>query len=87
MSHFIILLCLIILLLPVIQNVRNLINPGNYYKDTCLVAAGGRSNGVLDFYQVHSYDGAYGYNPFNVILELIFKIFLTKPVHYIHNWF
>jgi len=27
----------------------------NYYKDECLVAAGGRAKGTLDFYQVHSY--------------------------------
>jgi mannan endo-1,4-beta-mannosidase len=27
----------------------------NYYSDHCLTAAGGKSNGVLDFYQLHSY--------------------------------
>jgi len=27
----------------------------NYYKDECLVKAGGQANGTLDFYQVHSY--------------------------------
>lgn len=53
-------------------------NSGNYYKDACLVAAGGRATGVLDFYQVHTYDGAYGYNPFNVILKLILEKFLLE---------
>jgi len=42
-------------------------NAGNYYKDSCLVAAGGQATGVLDFYQVHAYDGANSYTPFNVI--------------------
>jgi len=27
----------------------------NYYKDECLVAAGGQTEGVLDFYQIHTY--------------------------------
>ncbi|CAG2111639.1 unnamed protein product [Medioppia subpectinata] len=28
----------------------------NLYQDQCLVAAGGKANGVLDFYQMHSYE-------------------------------
>ena len=27
----------------------------NYYSDECLLAAGGKSLGVLDFYQIHTY--------------------------------
>jgi len=27
----------------------------NYYKDECLLAAGGKARGTLDFYQMHSY--------------------------------
>jgi mannan endo-1,4-beta-mannosidase len=41
----------------------------NYYKDSCLIAAGGKTSGVLDFYQVHSYswNGNFGqYAPFKV---------------------
>eukprot|EP00164_Ancoracysta_twista_P001842 GFYU01002423.1.p1 GENE.GFYU01002423.1~~GFYU01002423.1.p1 ORF type:complete len:436 (-),score=74.36 GFYU01002423.1:88-1341(-) len=40
----------------------------NHYCDECLVAAGGMSDGVLDFYQVHTYDWKGKYNawdPFN----------------------
>ncbi|CAG2176469.1 unnamed protein product, partial [Oppiella nova] len=28
----------------------------NLYQDQCLVAAGGKANGVMDFYQIHSYE-------------------------------
>lgn len=28
---------------------------GNYYTDACLVAAGGKASGKLDFYQIHTY--------------------------------
>lgn len=42
---------------------------GNYYTDSCLIAGGGRSSGVLDFYQMHtySYNGQWGQDaPFKV---------------------
>ena len=42
---------------------------GNYYTDTCLIAAGGKPQGTLDFYQIHSYanNGVWDYNgPFKV---------------------
>lgn len=33
----------------------NPISTGNYYTDECLLAAGGRNLGTLDFYQFHTY--------------------------------
>ncbi|XP_046463075.1 mannan endo-1,4-beta-mannosidase-like [Daphnia pulex] len=41
----------------------------NYYTDSCLVAAGGKANGKLDFYQMHTYafNGQWGPDaPFKV---------------------
>jgi len=52
----------------------------NYYKDTCLLQAGGRSRGVLDFYQVHSYSWQNQfsqYSPFKVSRD---DYKLDKPV-------
>jgi mannan endo-1,4-beta-mannosidase len=44
----------------------------NHYKDSCLIAAGGKSNGVLNFYQIHTYSHGGKWNtnaPFKVIDE------------------
>jgi mannan endo-1,4-beta-mannosidase len=44
-------------------------NSRNYYKDECLIAAGGKALGTLDFYQIHTYswEGKWGtYSPFTV---------------------
>jgi len=41
----------------------------NYYKDSCLRDAGGRANGIIDFFQIHSYtwEGAWAqYSPFRI---------------------
>lgn len=35
----------------------------NYYKDSCLVAAGGDASGVLSFYQIHTYAHSNVYDP------------------------
>jgi len=46
----------------------------NYYKDNCLRDAGGRQNGIIDFYQIHSYShgGAWNQNsPFKVDTPII----------------
>ena len=40
---------------------------GNYYKDSCLVAAGGNATGKIDFYHVHTYSPFGSYAPFKVI--------------------
>ncbi|XP_067664085.1 mannan endo-1,4-beta-mannosidase-like [Haliotis asinina] len=34
----------------------NIKNYYNHYSDACLIKAGGKKQGVLDFYQIHSYD-------------------------------
>ena len=36
---------------------------GNYYTDACLLAAGGKSAGKLDFYQMHTYTSNGVWNP------------------------
>jgi len=41
----------------------------NYYKDSCLIAAGGESSGTIDFYQMHTYSWNDNWNtngPFRV---------------------
>jgi mannan endo-1,4-beta-mannosidase len=43
-------------------------NSVNFYKDSCLTGAGGKADGVINFYQIHtySYQGSWGTNaPFN----------------------
>jgi mannan endo-1,4-beta-mannosidase len=42
---------------------------GNYYTDACLFAAGGKSAGKLDFYQMHTYTSGGVWN-----LESPFKV-------------
>lgn len=45
----------------------------NYYKNSCLVRAGGEANGTLDFYQMHAYswEGKFFQNsPFLVQISL-----------------
>lgn len=38
---------------------------GNVWSDSALISAGGKSNGVLDYYQIHYYNWAYpNYSPF-----------------------
>jgi len=42
----------------------------NHYKDQCLTSAGGQSNGIIDFYQMHTYSHGGKWNsnaPFKVI--------------------
>ena len=46
--------------------------PVNYVSNDCLKAAGGKANGVLDFYQIHTYayQGAWSSSgPFNGVSE------------------
>ncbi len=51
----------------------------NYYRDDRLIAAGGQTNGTLDFYSVHYYDGdgttlspfAYSYSHWNLTKPLV----------------
>jgi mannan endo-1,4-beta-mannosidase len=55
----------------------------NYYKDKCLIAAGGKKNGILDFYQIHTYaqNGKYeNGSPFGNGVQNIESYKLTKPV-------
>ena len=54
----------------------------NYYKDECLVAAGGETSGVLDFYQIHTYahGGKYDHgSPFGSGIKDVGTYNLTKP--------
>lgn len=55
--------------------------PRNYYKDECLIKAGGLANGTLDFVQVHSYAWAGEYSaasPFSV--NRAYYSDVTKPI-------
>lgn len=56
----------------------------NYYKDSCLVQAGGEADGVLDFYQVHAYPdkvpGTVPGGPHNVFASNASIYALDKPL-------
>ena len=55
----------------------------NYYKDECLVSAGGKINGVLDFYQIHTYAHATAYDngsPFGNGVVDVSSYKLDKPM-------
>lgn len=64
-------------------------NTGNYYTDACLLAAGNRPLGKLDFYQIHSYgyNGQWGSSkPFKVPkLYLHHSIIIYKKAKMIYN--
>ena len=52
----------------------------NYWKDECLIKAGSQYNGILDFYEWHSY-GFYNYSthsPFRNFVKSVYN--LTKPL-------
>ena len=52
---------------------------GNYYTDACLVAAGGKSAGKIDFYQMHTYSNGGVWNanaPFKAY-SIFYQIHLT----------
>ena len=53
----------------------------NYWKDDCLISAGEQTNGILDFYEWHSYgyNNQYStYSPFQNINVISYN--LTKPL-------
>ena len=63
------------------------VDPGrkffNYYKDECLIKAGGDKKGVLDFYQIHTYAHNYVFDPgspFESKLSKAGDYKLDKPV-------
>ncbi len=45
----------LLLVMKSIGYYNHLIWIGNYYTDECLIAAGGKSRGTLDIYQMHTY--------------------------------
>ena len=45
---------------------------GNYYMDACLVAAGGKTLGKLDFYQIHTYA------PFRLSAPYKVNVYITR---------
>ena len=55
----------------------------NYFKDECLVSAGGKPNGVLDFYQIHTYAHPTAYDngsPFGNGVVDVSSYKLDKPM-------
>ncbi|MEO6601817.1 MAG: cellulase family glycosylhydrolase [Polyangiaceae bacterium] len=52
----------------------------NIWSDTALVAAGSKANGVLDFYEVHYYNGWNGANAFSPFLHPVSYWGLDKKV-------
>ena len=55
----------------------------NYYKDECLLAAGGKPNGTLDFYQIHTYAHASKFDvgsPFGTGVNDVKSYKLDKPM-------
>jgi len=52
----------------------------NYYKDECLKAGGGKANGVLDFYQIHTYTYQGKYSEYSVMKKDASAENLDKPV-------
>ena len=55
----------------------------NYYKDSCLIAGGGKDTGILDFYQIHTYahNGMYDHgSPFGQGIASIETYKLDKPM-------
>ena len=54
----------------------------NYYKDACLVKAGGKATGTLDFYQIHTYadSGGGAFHPGSPMSVAANKLALDKPV-------
>jgi mannan endo-1,4-beta-mannosidase len=60
------------------------VDPGrkffNYYKDECLVKAGGQAGGTLDFYQIHTYPNNGKFSPSSPFEISADKFLLDKPV-------
>jgi mannan endo-1,4-beta-mannosidase len=52
----------------------------NYYKDECLKAAGGMANGVLDYYQIHTYTYQGKFSDYSVMKKNAADLNLDKAV-------
>ena len=52
----------------------------NYWSDTCLQLAGGKENGVLDFYQIHCYSYNEQYSETQPFLQNASAYSLDKPL-------
>lgn len=52
----------------------------NYYSDSCLTAAGGKSNGKMDFYQIHTYTWQGKYSEYSAMLKTAADYKLDKPI-------
>jgi len=52
----------------------------NYYKDECVREAGGKQKGVLDFYQIHTYQWQNKYTEFSPMLKTAAELKLDKVV-------
>jgi len=55
-------------------------NCHNYYTDACLKAAGGKANGVLDYYQIHTYTWQGKYSDYSVMKKDASALSLDKPI-------
>ncbi len=52
----------------------------NYYSDECLRKAGGKTNGVLDFYQIHTYSWQGKFSTSSPMLNKVSDFNLSKPL-------
>jgi hypothetical protein len=52
----------------------------NYYSDNCLIKAGGKTNGILDFYQMHTYSWNGAFSSTSPMKNTFTSYGLTKPL-------
>lgn len=52
----------------------------NYYSDSCLIKAGGKTNGILDFYQMHTYSWQGVFSASSPMKNNINSFGLNKPL-------